>query len=127
MRPSVAERDALFKAFAKALFKRDMDALYAAVTADFVWSYHDGLLTTKILSDRNAIISHLTEQAALFETQRFHDAVYHHLPDMTFMTFRISEMVRSTGEPREQRGVEHYTFEDGKIATKDVYRKPMQP
>jgi hypothetical protein len=41
------------------------------------------------------------------------------------MTFRVSETVRATGEEREQRGIERYTFEDGKIATKDVYRKPI--
>ena len=43
------------------------------------------------------------------------------------MTFRVSETVRSTGEHREQRGVERYTFENGKIASKDVYRKPIVP
>ena len=46
---------------------------------------------------------------------------------MTFMTFRVSETVRATGEQREQRGVESYTFRDGKLATKDVYRKPVVP
>jgi hypothetical protein len=43
------------------------------------------------------------------------------------MTFRVSETVRMTGEHREQRGIERYTFEGGKIATKDVYRKPVVP
>jgi hypothetical protein len=33
--------------------------------------------------------------------------------------------VRATGEAREQRGIEVYTFGDGKLATKDVYRKPI--
>ena len=28
-------------------------------------------------------------------------------------------------EQREQQGVERYTFENGKLATKDVYRKPI--
>ena len=39
MAPSVAERDALFQAFAKALFKGDMDALYQVVSPDFMWSF----------------------------------------------------------------------------------------
>jgi hypothetical protein len=34
------------------------------------------------------------------------------------MTFRVSEIVRSTGEHREQRGIEHYTFEGGKSLPK---------
>jgi hypothetical protein len=41
------------------------------------------------------------------------------------MTFRVSETVRATGEQREQRGIERYSFVDGRLATKDVYRKPL--
>jgi hypothetical protein len=52
---------------------------------------------------------------------------YYYADAMTFMTFRVSETVRATGEAREQRGVEIYTFRDGKLATKDVYRKPVAP
>jgi len=32
---------------------------------------------------------------------------------------------RATGEQREQCGIERYTFEDRKLATKDVYRKSI--
>jgi hypothetical protein len=42
------------------------------------------------------------------------------------MTFRVSEIVRSTGEHREQRGIERYIFGGSKIE-KDVYRKPIRP
>jgi|SRR5947207_2443133 len=127
MAPSPAERDELFKGFARALFKGDMDALYRVVTSDFLWTFHDGLALTKSLADASAIASHLAEQKALFSAQRFHDVAYHHAGDMTFMTFRVSETVRATGEQREQCGVESYTFRDGKLATKDVYRKPIAP
>lgn len=75
MIPSPAERDELFKRFARALFRTDMDALYAG--------------------------------------------------DISFMTFRVSETVRATGEQREQVGIERYSFGDGRLATKDVYRKPL--
>jgi len=127
MAPSPAERDELFKGFARALFKGDMDALYRVVTSDFLWTFHDGLALTKSLADASAIASHLAEQKALFSAQRFHDVAYHHAGEMTFMTFRVSETVRATGEQREQCGVESYTFRDGKLATKDVYRKPIAP
>ena len=43
------------------------------------------------------------------------------------MSFRVSETVRATGAQREQRGIERYTFRDGRVATKDVYRKPIEP
>ena len=127
MAPSPAERDDLFKRFARALFKGDIDALYSVVTPDFLWTFHDGLTVTKSLADPAGIAAHLAEQRALFSAQRFHDVAYHHAGDMTFMTFAVSETVRATGEQREQRGVESYTFRDGKLATKDVYRKPIAP
>ena len=125
MIPSPDERDELFKRFARALFRGDMDALYQAVTADFVWSFHDGLAVTKSLRGPDAIAAHLAEQKALLSAQRFHDVVYHHAGDISFMTFRVSETVRATGEQREQLGIERYGFADGKLATKDVYRKPV--
>jgi ketosteroid isomerase-like protein len=107
------------------LFREDIDALYEVVTPDFVWSFHDGLAVTKSLANVEAIRAHLAEQKALFSAQRFHDVAYHHAGDMTFMTFRVSETVRATGEQREQRGVESYTFRDDRLVTKDVYRKPI--
>jgi ketosteroid isomerase-like protein len=125
MVPSPAERDELLKGFARALFKNDMDALYRIVAPDFLWSYHDGLVTTKALAGPAAICDHLAEQKALFSVQRFHEVAYHHAADMTFMTFRVSGTVRVDGEQREQRGIECYTFKDGMLATKDVYRKPI--
>lgn len=124
MVPSPAERDELFKGFARALFRNDMDALYEVVTPDFIWSFHDGLNTIKALAGPAAIRQHLAEQKALFSTQRFHEVAYHHADDITFMTFRVSETERASGEQREQRGIERYTFRDGMLATKDVYRKP---
>jgi ketosteroid isomerase-like protein len=125
MTPAYAERELLFRAFARALLTADIDALYRTVTPDFLWSYHDGLSGTKSLSGAAAIAAHLAEQKTLFSAQRFHDVAYHHLPEVTFMSFRVSETVRATGAEREQRGVERYSFADGKIATKDVYRKPI--
>jgi ketosteroid isomerase-like protein len=125
MTPSPAERDELFKGFARALFRNDMDALYKIVTSDFLWSFHDGLVTTKALTGSAAIREHLAEQKTLFSAQRFHEVAYHHAGEMTFMTFRVSETLRAGGEQREQRGIERYTFRDGMLATKDVYRKPI--
>jgi ketosteroid isomerase-like protein len=125
MIPSAAERDELLKGFARALFKNDMDALYRIVTPDFLWSFHDGLGVTKTLAGPAAICGHLAEQKAKFAAQRFHEVTYHHAGEATFMTFRVSETVRDSGEQREQLGIERYTFRDGRLATKDVYRKPM--
>lgn len=125
MVPSPAEREELLRGFARALFRGDIDALYRVVTPDFFWSFHDGLVLTKSLANPAAIREHLAEQKALFSAQRFHEVAYHHAADLTFMTFRVSETVRAAGEQREQRGIESYTFRDARLATKDVYRKPI--
>jgi ketosteroid isomerase-like protein len=125
MIPSPTERDELFKRFARALFRADMDGLYQVVTPDFLWSFHDGVAVTKSLQGRDAIAAHLAEQEAHFSAQHFQDVVYHHAGDISFMTFRVSETVRTTGEQREQLGIERYSFADGRLATKDVYRKPL--
>ncbi len=101
-----------------------MDALYKPA---FLWSFHDGLVTTKALTGPAAIQQHLAERKALFSEQRFHEVAYHHAGEMIFMTFRVSETLRASGEQREQRGIERYTFSDGMLATKDVYRKPITP
>jgi ketosteroid isomerase-like protein len=122
---TAAERDALLQAFARALFKNDMDALYEVVTENFIWRYHDGVSTERVLTGSDAIRAHIEERKAFFAASRFHDVAYHHLPDISFMTFRVSETVRATGEQREQQGIERYSFENGKLATKDVYRKPI--
>ena len=126
MDPSAAERDELLRGLARALFRNDVDAFYRIVAPDFVWSFHDGLLTTKALAGPAAIRAHLAEQKARFSAQRFHEVAYHHAVDATFMTFRVSETVKANGEQREQRGIECYTFRDGMLATKDVYRKPIE-
>ena len=125
MIPTFEQRDDLLKGFAKALFRRDLDALYEVVTPDFLWSFHDGLSVTKALAGRAQILAHLEAQKQLFSSQRFEDVAYHHGADVSLMTCRIDETVRSTGERREQRGIELYRFRDGKLALKDVYRKPV--
>lgn len=125
MNPSPAERNDLFKDFMKAFSARDIDSLYRVVSSDFLWSYHDGVQVTKSISGPEAVATHFASQQDIYSSQRFHEVAFHHLPDRTLMTFRVSETLRATGEQREQRGVEIYTFKDGRIATKDVYRKPL--
>ncbi len=122
--PSPAEREALFRGFARALFKADMAALYTVVAPDFAWRFHDGAGVVKHLLGAAAIAAHLAEQHRLFSTQHFHQVAYHHLPELSFMTFRVSETLH-TGGQREQAGIERYSFRNGLIAEKDVYRKPM--
>jgi hypothetical protein len=56
--------------------------------------------------------------------RRFEDVAYHHAGDQSFMTFRLIETDEATGDTRTAIGVERYQFREGRIAFKDVYRKP---
>jgi ketosteroid isomerase-like protein len=120
---SAHERDPLFKAFGRAFFKRDVAQLYEVVTSDFVWATHDGESVSHV-TGREAVGRQLEHLARSRTGTRFHDVVYHHAPEATFMTFRLTATDAATGRPIEAEGVERYTFRDGRIALKDVYLKP---
>jgi hypothetical protein len=124
--PSTAERDQLFKTFGRAWFRRDVALLYEAVTPDFVWASNDGDGKVRLITGRDAVGAALTASggSGAAVQRRFEDVVYHHAPDATFMTFRLIETDTATGARREEAGIERYTFKDGRIALKDVYRKP---
>ena len=123
MTPTTAERDTIFKAFGRAFFKQDLDAMYQVVTPDFVWSVQGGDAPRQLTS-REAIVAYFAERKQQVENVRFHDVVYHHAPDATFMTFRITGTDKTSGRAFENIGVERYTFRDGRLAVKDVYTKP---
>ena len=62
-------------------------------------------------------------RAEEFHNIRFEDVHYHHAHEATFLTFRLTATRTSDGAPHEEIGIERYTFKDGRIAMKDVYRK----
>ena len=117
------DRDVLFKNFARAFFKKDVDALYETVTEDFIWASLDADGSTRTITGREAVAEKLTPRSATLENVRCEAVVYHPAPDATFMTFRLTATRADTGEPHEEAGIERYTFKDGRIAVKDVYRK----
>ena len=117
-------RDALFKGFGRAFFKRDVGALYETVTDDFQWMTLDEAGNKRIVTGRDAIDAQLQKRSDALDNVRFEDVIYHHAPEATFMTFRITATEKSSGAAYEDIGVERYTFRDGRIAVKDVYKKP---
>jgi hypothetical protein len=121
---ALAEREELFKAFGRAFFKKDVEALYQVVTPDFQWRGQDETGAPRLLASPEAIRAHFERQREAYSAQRFSDVVYQHLPDISFMTFRLSETRRGDDTVSDHQGVEVYTFKDGRIALKDVYRKP---
>ncbi|MEQ9642991.1 MAG: nuclear transport factor 2 family protein [Alphaproteobacteria bacterium] len=123
MTPSLEERDTLFKAFGRAFFKQDMDAMFQIVTEDFTWTVEDDGVVRELVG-KQQIADFFAERKGKNIDVRFTDVVFHHAPDATFMQYRISGKVAATGEPFARVGVERYTFRDGKLAVKDVYARP---
>ena len=123
MTPSATERDILFKAFGRAFFKRDVEALYDSCSPDFTWMTLDETGAAKAITGKAAIAEQLQRRSATLDNIRFEDVHYHHAPDATFMTFRLTATRKDSGTPHEEAGIERYTFKGGRIALKDVYRK----
>ena len=124
MMPSAIERDALFKTFGRAWFKRDAELLYQAVTPDFVWLATGSDGKPRVITGQSAVAVEFAAMGGGGVERRFADVTYHHAPEASFMTFRLIETDKATGAVREDVGIERYTFKDGRIAVKDVYRKP---
>jgi len=124
--PAIDARDALFKTFGRAWFKRDVELLYEVVIPDFQWRGLDSTGVVRLIATRDGVAEAFRSMVASPVKVRFEDVVYHHAPDASFMTFRIIETDPATGQSREDAGVERYTFRDGRIAVKDVYRKPAR-
>ena len=122
MTPSEQQRDAIFKAFGRAFFKQDLDAMYEVVTQDFVWTVAVDDEIRK-LESREAIAAHFAERKGKLENVRFNDVVYHHAPEATFMTYRMVGTEAATGKAIARIGIERYTFFAGKLAEKDVYSR----
>lgn len=123
--PSPAERDALLTAFSKALFARDVDAVYRIVTPDFVWRLPIGAdaPVAREIKSREQLAAYFDERERTYEGVRFHDVAYTHAPDATFMTFRVTARRKDGGASVDALGMERYLFRDGLIALKDAYWK----
>ena len=124
MIPSEAERDSLFKKFGRAFFKQDLDALYEVVTTDFKYSILVDEVP-RIMMTRDEVADFFVERNATQRDVRFADVIFHHAPEATFMTYRVTGVDTASNAAFERVGVERYTFNHGRIAEKDVYSRPV--
>lgn len=124
MNPTAEERDALFEAFARAFFRQDLDAMYEVVTEDFAYSILVGDGPRRMTS-REEIAAFFEERRGIETDLRFEGVEFHHAPDATFMTYRVTGIEVASGQPFERVGVERYTFVDGRLSEKDVYSRPV--
>jgi hypothetical protein len=123
--PPPAERDRLLSAFSKALFKRDVEAVYRAVTADFVWRLPIGpdAPAAREIASPEQLTAYFAEREQMYDGMRFHEVAYHHAPEATFMTFRVTARRKDGGTAVDADGMERYLFRDGRVALKDAYWK----
>lgn len=121
---SEAERDSLFKKFGRAFFKQDLDALYEVVTTDFKYSILVDEVP-RIMKTRDEVADFFVERNATQRDVRFADVIFHHAPEATFMTYRVTGVDTASNAAFERVGVERYTFNHGRIAEKDVYSRPV--
>ena len=122
---SPAERDSLLSAFSKALFSRDVDAVYRTVTPDFIWRLPIGPAApvAREIRSREQLAAYFDERERMYEGMRFRDVVYHHAPEATFMTFRVVGARKDGGAGVDAHGMERYLFRDDLILLKDAYWK----
>lgn len=123
MIPSPADRDALFKRFGRAFFKQDLNLMYEVVAPDFAWTVADDE-TVHVLDTRAKIAAFFAARRGRYADVRFADVSFHHAPEASFMTYRMTATETATGRPFARVGVERYTFRDGRLAVKDVYSRP---
>lgn len=118
-----AERDLLFKQFGRAFFKQDLDALYDVVTEHFTYSIvvND---ETRVMRSRDEVAAFFEERNASQKDVRFEDVVFHHAQEATFMTYRVTGTDLTNNKRFERVGIERYTFDNGRIAEKDVFSRP---
>ena len=111
--------------FNKAMFARDMQALYAVVTADFVWRVAIGPAAPggRELCGPVAIAAYLDERARTYDNLRFNDVVTYHAPDCSFVSFRLSGLRRADARAVDVLGLERFAFRDDRIVLKDAYWK----
>jgi hypothetical protein len=79
----------------------------------------------RVVNSRDQVAAFLEERNGTQENVRFEDVVYHHAPDATFMTYRVTGTDVASGESFERVGIERYTFANGRIAEKDVFSRPV--
>ena len=119
------QRDAIFKKFGRAFFKQDLDLMYEVVTPDFNWTVDAGD-KVHVLDSREKIGNFFEQRRGKFENVRFDDVVFHHAPDATFMTYRMTGTEVATGEAFAKVGVERYSFRNNKLTVKDVYSRSAE-
>lgn len=119
---------AVLKKFGKAFNAGDIAAILDCVTDDFEWVFAEGPQAPvgRVVRGREAVAAALAERAREFTAMRFAETELLYSDDCVIGTFRC-QATRANGVKTDARGVDIYTFRDGRIARKDSYTKVVTP
>jgi ketosteroid isomerase-like protein len=117
----------VLKAFGKAFNKGDADGILAQVTDNFEWRMHEGPDAPEgaVIKGLEATRKALAERAEAIETMRFSETEVLFGDDHIVGRFRATGRYTS-GEEIDVRGIDIYSFRDGKISVKDSYWKAIR-
>ncbi|MDP6565023.1 MAG: nuclear transport factor 2 family protein [Alphaproteobacteria bacterium] len=115
----------LLRRFGKAFNRADVDGILACVTDDFVWVQAEGpdAPDGRVRRGRDEVRDALAERDATYRDVRFSETAVHFAGDRVIGTFRATGSHAADGAPYDVRGVDIYSFRDGRIASKDSYWK----
>jgi ketosteroid isomerase-like protein len=114
----------VLKAFGKAFNTGDVDGILQNVTDDFEWRLHEGpdAPDGRTVKGREAVRIALESRAAVIDTLRFSETEVMFGDEHVVGRFRATGAYKN-GETIDVRGIDIYSFRDGKISVKDSYWK----
>ncbi len=121
------DKAAHLAAFSKAFNGNDVASTEALVTADFVWIFYEGPDSPngRILRGAAAACAAVVERSELLKVPiHFSESQQYQCGNRTFTTYRAQGEFHTTG-PFDVRAVDIYTFQGGKLASKDTYWKKI--
>ena len=116
----------VLKAFGKAFNVGNVDGILGQVTDDFEWRLHEGSNApdAKIVKGSDAVRAALALRAERIDSIRFSETEVLFGDDHVVGRFRAIGAYKD-GKAIDVRGIDIYSFKDGKISVKDSYWKAI--
>lgn len=125
---SIDSREQALSKFRSAFSSGDVDAIYRAVTPDFVWRLPIGpdARVAREIDSPQALAEYLSERTRIYSELRYSDSATYHSDDATFVTFRVAGKRRADDASFDVLAMERYLFRDGRVSEKDAYWKNIR-
>ena len=121
------DKTAHLAAFSKAFNINDVASTETLMTAELVQIFYEGpdSLDDRILRGATAACAAVVDRSEQLKVlTHFTESQQYQCGNRTFTTYRAQGEFHTTG-PFDVRAVDIYTFQGGKLASKDTYRKKI--